>query len=305
MPVRNHAERMQCLEVWGGNEPTDRTVAMAGLDAVVLSIPHGESAAGGDIHYLSSCATGRIARVLLADVSGHGESVASIARSLRDLMRRHINVVDPTRMVRGLNRAFTDSDAGGSFATAVAATYWAPTRSLVISNAGHPRPLVYRAATKQWGRISIDDAAAGEDSGGGNDLPLGIDAEGSYSQVRVRLWAGDVVLFYTDALIEAAAADGRMLGESGLLELVRSVRATDGSELVRRVLDGVAAYRGGLPAMDDTTIMAISPNDVQSRASLPMMASGLLSAGAARLRAGVRAMSSFGRMGQSDSALVD
>ncbi|MCW5768285.1 MAG: serine/threonine-protein phosphatase [Phycisphaeraceae bacterium] len=296
---------MQCLEVWGGNEPTDRTVSMAGLDAVVLSIPHGHSVAGGDIHYLSSCATGRIARVLLADVSGHGDSVSTIAQSLRDLMRRHINVVDPMRMVRGLNRAFTDSDTGGTFATAVAATYWAPNRSLVISNAGHPRPLVYRAATKQWDRISIDDGAAGPDPGGGDDLPLGIDAEGSYSQVRVRLEAGDVVLFYTDALIEASAQDGRMLGESGLLELVRSVHATDGSELVRRVVDGVAAYRGGLPAMDDTTIMAISPNDIESRANLRMIASGVLSAATARLRAGVRAMPSFGRMKDAGKAIVD
>ena len=42
-------------------------------------------------YYASSCAAGRITRLLLADVSGHGKSVAAIAADLRLLMRRFIN----------------------------------------------------------------------------------------------------------------------------------------------------------------------------------------------------------------------
>ena len=84
-------EHMKCLEVCGGSQLTDRGVVIGGLDAWVYSKPHGQAQRGGDVYYASSCASGRITRVLLADVSGHGTSVAAFAADLRTLMRRFIN----------------------------------------------------------------------------------------------------------------------------------------------------------------------------------------------------------------------
>jgi serine phosphatase RsbU (regulator of sigma subunit) len=51
----------------------------------------------------------------------------------------------------------------------------------------------------------------------------------SFSEVEVVLGRGDLVLFYTDALTEAADADGRLLGEASFLELVRSPLKIPGS----------------------------------------------------------------------------
>lgn len=79
---------MRCLEVWGGNQAVDNGVVMAGLDAWLYSRPYRDHAAGGDIHYVSSCAAGLVTRVLVADVSGHGSAVADAATKLRNLMRR-------------------------------------------------------------------------------------------------------------------------------------------------------------------------------------------------------------------------
>jgi phosphoserine phosphatase RsbU/P len=78
---------MPCMEVWGGSQLTARGVVFGGLDAWVYSKPHGKARRGGDVYYASSCAAGRISRLLLADVSGHGTSVAAIAADLRLLMR--------------------------------------------------------------------------------------------------------------------------------------------------------------------------------------------------------------------------
>ena len=100
-------KHMQCMEVWGGNHHIDTSVVLPGLDAWVYSQPHGGGLAstgggkvegvggrdgvgnregggnrdggGGDVHYVSSCASGMIARILVADVAGHGTSVAEIA----------------------------------------------------------------------------------------------------------------------------------------------------------------------------------------------------------------------------------
>src|SRR5437660_11237522 len=88
---------MQCMEVWGGNQSVDSGVVMAGLDAWVYSKPYGGSDGGGDVYYVSSCATGRITRLLVADVSGHGQAVADLAVALRARMREYVNHIEKTR----------------------------------------------------------------------------------------------------------------------------------------------------------------------------------------------------------------
>ena len=100
-------QHMQCMEVWGGSQITTRSVEMGGLDAWVYSKPHGQAQRGGDVYYASSCATGRISRLLLADVAGHGDSVASTAADLRTLMRRFVNRLDQAEFVRLLNELAT------------------------------------------------------------------------------------------------------------------------------------------------------------------------------------------------------
>src|ERR1700683_4939248 len=143
-------EHMTCMEVWGGSQLTARGVEMGGMDAWVYSKPYAEAQHGGDVYYASSCATGRISRLLLADVAGHGKSVAGTAADLRTLMRRFVNRLDQTEFVRLLNQQFTTLSKDGAFATAVVATFFEPSRRMTVCNAGHPRPLLYRASRKQW-----------------------------------------------------------------------------------------------------------------------------------------------------------
>src|SRR6266446_1190742 len=147
---------MQCMEVWGGSQLTARGVAFGGLDAWVYSKPYGQAQRGGDVYYASSCATGRISRLLLADVAGHGISVASIATDLRTLMRRFVNRLDQGEFVRLLNEQFAALSDAGTFATAIITTFFAPARRLNVCNAGHPRPLLYRAALRQWNFLEHD-----------------------------------------------------------------------------------------------------------------------------------------------------
>src|SRR5947208_2670834 len=99
-------QHMTCMEVWGGNTLVDTAVNLSGLDAWVYSKPYADSAEGGDVHYVSSCATGRITRLLLADVSGHGASVSTTAAQLRNLMRKFVNHIDQTRFVQSMNQQF-------------------------------------------------------------------------------------------------------------------------------------------------------------------------------------------------------
>src|SRR5271154_1672411 len=152
------SQQMQCMEVWGGSQLTSRGVELGGLDAWVYSKPYGQAQRGGDVYYASSCATGRITRLLLADVAGHGTSVAATAADLRNLMRRFVNRLDQTEFVRLLNQQFTALSQDAAFATAVVSTFFAPSRRLTVCNAGHPRPFLYRAAQREWSFLGDKEA---------------------------------------------------------------------------------------------------------------------------------------------------
>lgn len=252
----------QCMEVWGGNQPADNGVVMPGVDAWVFSRPYDNNDAGGDVHYLSSCATGRITRFLLADVSGHGSQVSSVALTLRTLMRRFVNYIDQGRLVRQLNDEFSKLSEAGIFATAVVATYFTPTRYLTLCNAGHPRPMLYEASKKQWRVLTSKDAP----TAGASNIPLGI-AEGvAYDQLALTLGPGDIVLLYTDALVEAMNTDGDLLGEAGLLKVLRDAKTADMKELLTAIIAGIEAFGG--QSRDDVTILALRPNAMHPRHTL-------------------------------------
>ena len=257
------AQQMSCMEVWGGSQLTTRRVEMGGLDAWVYSKPFGEAQRGGDVYYASSCATGRITRLLLADVAGHGNTVASTAANLRTLMRRFVNRLDQTEFVRLLNEQFTALSETGTFATAVVSTFFAPTQRMIVCNAGHPRPLLYQAARKEWtflgAEAAIDDAP--------NNIPLGIIGITEYEQFDVELVSGDCVLAYTDALIESRDADGEMLGEAGLLRILRLLGNVEPHLLTKTLLREIADRYPDNLTEDDVTVLLVRANGHKPRHS--------------------------------------
>lgn len=249
-------ETMQCMEVWGGNGVVDSGVIMAGLDAWIYSRPYGQSESGGDVHYVSSCATGRITRLLVADVSGHGADVAEVATNLRRLMRRFINYIDQQAFVREMNGQFSALSRKGRFATALVTTFFAPTNELALCNAGHPPPLHYSAKTKKWSLLE----SSGRNSTDIANIPLGILDIGDYDQFGVRLGVGDLVVCYTDSLIESRDEHGALLGVSGLLEVARGLAMTEPTEFIHALLQAVQdLYPDNLEA-DDVTVLLFRPN---------------------------------------------
>ena len=257
-------QQMQCMEVWGGSQLTAQGVQFGGLDAWVYSKPYGKAHAGGDVYYASSCATGRISRLLLADVAGHGKAVAETAADLRTLMRRFVNRLDQAEFVRLLNQQFAALPRTGAFATAVVTTFFEPSSRLTICNAGHPRPLLYCAAQRQWNFLgdnaSIQRAAP-------SNIPLGLFEGAEYEQFDVELGPGDCLVTYTDALIEARVGDGEMLREEGVLEIVRALGDVPPDQLTEKLLAEIEArYPEGL-AEDDVTVLVVRANGRKIRYS--------------------------------------
>ena len=266
-------EQMECMEIWGGTEPIARRVQMRGLDAWVYSRPYEQADGGGDVYYASSCATGRISRLLLADVSGHGVAVAGIAATLRQLMRRFVNFIDQTKFVRAMNDAFVAGSPDGIFATAVVCTFFGPTNRLTVCNAGHPQPLWYRADARRWDllRHAADPGTGSVPS----NMPLGILDMVNYEQSDLEMDTGDLMVLYTDALSEAHAADGTMIGEAGLLRVVQGLDTVDPAKLVDALLAAVGALNPRNLSDDDVTVLLLRPTGKRPVTPLLARARGL------------------------------
>jgi hypothetical protein len=249
---------MQCMEVWGGNQRTDSGVVMPGLDAWIYSEPWQNESAGGDVHYLSSCASGQVVRMLVADVAGHGSKVADTATQLRGLMRRYVNDHDQRRFVRSLNREFTAASDAGVFATAVAMTFDSPTNSLLICNAGHPPPLWYESERKKW--MYLVPA-----QGSTVNVPWGIEESIDYEQFAVRLRVDDLVLCYTDSLIEARTSETELLGPDGLLSVINETTLTEPRRFIPDLLSAVDQRGRGTLRRDDVTCLLIRPNGLRPK----------------------------------------
>jgi len=252
----SEAHQLKCMEVWGGNRAIDSAISAPGLDAYIFSRPHAGDERGGDVHYVSMCMAGCIARFAVADVSGHGASVDGFARTLRSLMRKHINTPDQSRFVRALNDEFVRQSRAGVFATALLASYFAPEQRLIVSNAGHPRPLWRRASTGEWAMLT-EEAGANVERPGAN-LPLGVIEPTEYRQFAVSLERGDFVLIYTDALIEAKNSAGRMLGEQGLVEIARSLDGADAPSFIGALRRGIDEFAEGSEPEDDETLLLLA-----------------------------------------------
>ncbi|MBL0868971.1 MAG: serine/threonine-protein phosphatase [Phycisphaerales bacterium] len=287
------AHTMQCMEVWGSLGIVEDSATMPGLDIWVLSRPHDGAVEGGDLHVCSSCGTGRISRVILADVSGHGAKVAELGGVLRGLVRRFVNSIDHGVLLTRLNNEFHARATLGKFATAVLCTYFEPSGVMTISSAGHPRPLVYSTRTRRWrfygdGKNDLPSPAHGASKGKGSEpanTPLGVLEDAEYAVAPLRMSPGDVVIFYTDSLVEArtgttAQGGAMLLGEAGLLELLDSITREErmasrtgevnAATLTRRLVEAVenacasAVDHSGKNSKhgidDDTTVLVVRIN---------------------------------------------
>jgi sigma-B regulation protein RsbU (phosphoserine phosphatase) len=253
--------QLACQEVRGGNHLAAFSAQLPGLAGWVSCRPLQPSPHGGDVYYLSACSQGVIARVVLADVAGHGETVSGAAGHLRDALRRHVELWDQSTLIRDLNDSFLSCAQRKRYATAFVASYYSGSGELLFTNAGHVPPLWYRATEREWSLL-LDSTPLGKEI---VDLPLGLIAGTTYRQTAVQLEPGDLLVLYTDGINEASDASGAQLGLDGLLALAKDLPTESAAAAGKALLDRVAIYRGAAPSLDDETVLVLQSSNVPQR----------------------------------------
>jgi hypothetical protein len=123
---------------------------------------------------------------------------------------------------------------------------------------------LYQAANQEWTFLGAEPAK----DEAPNNIPLGIVDTTNYEQFDVELKTGDCVLSYTDALIESRDADGEMLGEAGLLRIMRLIGDVDPQLLTRTLLREIRDRYPENLTEDDVTVLLVRANGRKPRPSL-------------------------------------
>jgi len=246
-------ERIGCVELRGGNEVATYATRLPGLAAWVSCNPLRPSQRGGDLYYLSACSHGSIARVVIADVSGHGERVSAAAVYLEHALRKHIDLWDQSVLIRDLNESLLRDERHVQFATAFLGSLVSSSGDLLFTNAGHMLPLWYRAAAQEWSYLQDFMPKSKEIS----DLPLGLIPGTGYHQTAVRLAPGDLLILYTDGINEAENEAGEELGLERLLSMARRFPVGSATAAGESLMAAVARFRGNAPAKDDATVVVL------------------------------------------------
>ncbi len=242
---------LACGEVFGGNEPVHTAIELPGLHGVLYSRPcHG--ARGGDVHYMSVCGSGLLARVCVADVMGHGEVVAKVSAQMHAHLQRSVDVIDERRVFREMDKRL-QTVGGRAMTTAVLVTYYPPSRRLTVSYAGHPPGWIFSASEQTWNRLTV---VAEPRAGVAMNLPLGTGLGSFYGRARRRLMVGDRLVLITDGVLDASGPDGDGLGVEGVERVLNHEGRRSPEGVVRALLDAMASHAAGVGAagVDDVTI---------------------------------------------------
>jgi serine phosphatase RsbU (regulator of sigma subunit)/integral membrane sensor domain MASE1 len=200
---------------------------------------------GGD-WYDAMALPGKRAYLAVGDVVGHGLTAAEDMTQLRNAGRTlAIAGYQPASILEELARV-TDWATSGKFAT-VAAAIIEPDLSLVTyATAGHPPILIRRAKT---GTVEIPTPAEGP----ALCLPSDQDCP-QYTQGQTSFDVGDIMLMYTDGLIERRGEDL----EEGIARVVERLQAWQPGVPLGGLCDGLIASLGAEPQLDDMCVLAIS-----------------------------------------------
>jgi len=216
-----------------------------GLDVAALSLPATE--VGGDYYDYFQLGDGRLA-IVIGDVTGHGVAsglVLSGVRSSLNLLSDEL--VRPAEVLDRLNRMLKRTSTPRMLMTLGVAVLDRSRGEVTVASAGHPPALLVK---RRRGRVVEVGRGA---------FPLGAMETADYASETADLEPGDVLLLYSDGLVEAVDASGFEYGYPRLSEhLLREAAGRPSARAIRdAVLRDVWEHKGEVEQADDVTMVVI------------------------------------------------
>lgn len=201
--------------------------------------------AGGDYYDVFHLADGHWG-LLIADVSGHGTPSAVIMAVIHSIAHAYPGPPgSPGLMLSYLNARLCQYYVGdgGTFVTAFYGVFDSQALTLTYSSAGHNPPRLRSGAGNEI--QSLDQAQT---------LPLGVTTQFAAPEAKVALRAGDLLVLYTDGIVEAANSKMELF-DTDRLDAELSTCTDDPNAVVTAIVNAVDRHAQGADPFDDRTIV--------------------------------------------------
>ena len=202
----------------------------------------------GDYYDFMAVSDGALA-FAIGDVAGKGISAALLMATIQSAMRSQLSTSNgsgqhrpsPARMVSNLNQQLYATTSLEKYATFYFALYDESTHALTYTNAGHLPPMLLRGNDIQ----TMDSTGT----------VVGAFPFATYEEKTVPLEHGDILLAYTDGIVEPENVYGEVFGEDRLKDLLIKYARADSSELIARTMEAVVHWTGSSELQDDMTMV--------------------------------------------------
>ncbi len=215
----------------------DRSIEAPHYAVAGITLPASE--VGGDYHDFVEMQGERLA-VAIADVTGHGVGAGILSAMTKSAFRTQLaHDAAPGALLASLNRTLFDLSDERTFVTFAYAVIDPGKHEVAVATAGHP-PVLYRSAGDRQVREIRSKSPA-----------LGMKREVRFEdRIVVQYRSGDLLLFYTDGILEARDGKGEEFGSE---RLVNAFLAADGTpqKVLESVLLTVEGFAGGRASFED------------------------------------------------------
>ncbi len=179
----------------------------------------------------------------IGDVAGKGMPAALLMSSLQAAVKAVAEAGRaPAEICARVRDVVRQNLAGGRFVTFFYAVLDRARGTLSWCNAGHVPTLLYRADGRhEW--LATGGPAIAR-----------VLADGVYHDGQTTVGPGDIVVLFTDGVLEAASPTGELFGEERIVATVRAVADAPAAELARMLATAARAFSAG-DAQDDVTVV--------------------------------------------------
>jgi sigma-B regulation protein RsbU (phosphoserine phosphatase) len=201
---------------------------------------------GGDFYdFCELPAPARIG-IVIADVAGKGVPAALFMALSRTVIRTTaLSGRSPASALMRANEIILKDSASDLFLTAAFGVVDIGTGRMIYANAGHNRPLRFRAATG-----AVEELLA-------RGTLLGVFETIALDEERVDIGPGDVLVFYTDGVTEALDPEGEMFGELRLAQAIERSASGSSQEIWQEISDTLDDFTAGAEQADDLACVVV------------------------------------------------
>ncbi len=183
--------------------------------------------------------------IVVADAVGKGIPAALLMAFLRASLRSSVQIgYAPHIAMAKVSNLLWDSTEEHQFITAIYGSLDATNRTFVFSNAGHNPPLLI----KPDGEYKFVEYG---------DMPLGMFRDIHYHQHFIRLEPGQVLVLYTDGIIEGENASGEDYGRERFAKSVLEGIHLPAKKMINHIRKAVADFTERKFLDDDGTLFIV------------------------------------------------